>query len=104
MKNVSLTTILIDNQSIQTVIEGELVIREAAAIKENLLNLLKNYQSIELKFKEIDKLDVSALQLLIAIHKSATTQQKNITFHFEDSEYIKSVLNNSGYNIFFTAS
>lgn len=102
MKNVSIINTLTDNHSVQAIVEGDLVIRESADIKEKLLSLFENYRTIEIQFTNIEKLDISALQLLVAMYNSALAEQKTIKYFFEDSEYINSVLNKSGYNKFFS--
>ncbi len=102
MQNISITTTPIGNNDIRVLIEGDLVITESEELREALLNLLHGYQSIEIELKNINRLDVSALQLLVALYKSARENHKELNCHFEESEYVDRILKHSGYHTFFT--
>jgi anti-anti-sigma regulatory factor len=101
MQNISITFSPVSDSAVNLVITGELVIAESKELKQELLSLLHRYQSIRIELKEIERLDISALQLLVAAYNSAAVKQKVIDFQFEDSEYITNVLNLSGYQAFF---
>ena len=103
MGNVSVTSTLTENQIAQTFIEGNLAIRDSEVLKEALLSLLEKHINIEIYFKNINCVDISILQLLVAMHKSASAEQKSIKYFFEDSEYFNNILNHSGYYNFFSA-
>ncbi len=66
MQNISITNIPTANNAVKTIIEGDLVITESEELKQALLDLLNSYQSVDIQFKNIGKLDISALQLLVA--------------------------------------
>ncbi len=80
----------------QLLLEGQLVIRNAAIIKKELLSALSNSRNLELILKNITKADMSFLQLLIALQKSAAAQEKKLSFEMELTDYMKSVVKNSG--------
>ncbi|QEC76444.1 STAS domain-containing protein [Mucilaginibacter ginsenosidivorax] len=99
MENVSFTNMLTGN-GIQTTISGSLEIRDSAEIKNEFLLLLANHDHVELHFKNIDKIDLTALQLLMALSRSASDHGKKVHYIFEPTAYISEVLNNSGFNKF----
>jgi len=103
MKKTSILNIISENQAIRIQLEGDLLIRDAVELKEELSAWLENYQSIEICFKNIDSIDISVLQLLVALQKSALEVQKQVTYRFEESEYLSNILNNSGYYKFLSA-
>lgn len=60
---------------------GELVIENAAEIKENLQGLLKPNYALHLKFENIDSVDLSFVQIILSLKKYA--QQNNIQIVFD---------------------
>jgi ABC-type transporter Mla MlaB component len=100
MENVSFENTLISNTGIQVLISGSLEIRDAAEIKNELLLFLTNHDHVELLFKNIEKIDLTALQLLLSLSRSASDQGKKVDYIFEPTAYISEVLNNSGFNKF----
>lgn len=102
MKQTSIENRLTENQNIQTVIERDLIIRDAIEIKEQLLNLLRDHRNAEIHFKNIERIDVAGLQLLVALSKSASKEGVFVKYIFEETEYITNVLSTSGFNEFFS--
>jgi hypothetical protein len=102
------TTILLKKENISMVIdashpgkervllEGHLVIKNAHAIKKALLTALNRSQNLTLVFSNILKLDLAILQLLFALQKSASRFEKTISIDMESTDYLKSVILNSG--------
>ncbi len=102
MENVSLVNTVIQHGGMQVLISGSLEIRDAAELKNELLQFLANHDRVELHFKNIDKIDLSALQLLIALSRAASDQGKDVQYVFEPTAYVKDVLDKSGFNKFIT--
>jgi ABC-type transporter Mla MlaB component len=100
MENVSFENTLIGDTGIQVLVSGSLEIRDAAGIKNELLLLIANHDHVELQFKNIEKIDLTALQLLMALLRSASDRGKKVDYIFEPTAYISEVLNNSGFNKF----
>jgi anti-anti-sigma regulatory factor len=96
MQNISFKNSSAGN-TVKTLIEGELLITEAEELKEALLGLLNNYQSIHIEFRNITRLDVSVLQLLKALANSAEEKGRSLDYHFEESEYVSGIMKLSGY-------
>lgn len=80
----------------QVVLKGHLIIRNAEAIKQQLLTALTNSQKLELVFENVTKVDLAFLQLLIALKKNCANFEKEVSIVMDSSGYIKSVIKNSG--------
>ncbi|MEO6734539.1 MAG: hypothetical protein ABIN01_25185 [Ferruginibacter sp.] len=98
MKNESILVTINSTSpgNVQISFEGQLAIKNAAAIKSGLLTALSSAQNLAVVFRNIIKLDLAILQLLIALQKSASRLKKKIIFDIESTDYIKSVIHNSG--------
>ncbi len=99
MKNQSfaIKTTAADPDNSQVLLEGQLIIRNAAIIKEELLSALANSQNLELIFKNVTRADMAFLQLLVSLRKSAEALEKEISIDAESSDYMKAVIRNSGF-------
>ena len=91
------TSSVTDANHIKVLLEGQLVIKNARAIKKELLFALTRAKPLEFVFRNIIKIDLAVLQLLIALQKSAVKLGKNLSFDFELTEDIKSVMEHSGF-------
>lgn len=80
----------------QLLLEGQLVIRNAHIIKKELLSALNNSQNLELIFKNITRVDLSFLQLIIALRKSAVNTGKEISLHAASNQQVRSAIIKSG--------
>jgi anti-anti-sigma regulatory factor len=98
MKNpgVSITTKYASPYNIQILLEGQLTIKNAASIQRDLLSVLNSSQNINLVLKNVVKIDLAVLQLLLALQKSAATHNKKLSFDNELTGNIESVLLSSG--------
>ena len=77
-------------------LEGQLIIRNGNTIKKELTDALNRSQNVTLVFRNIIKIDLAVLQLLIALQKSAATLEKNLSFDIELPEHFRTVIKNSG--------
>ena len=101
MQNISITHLPKAGNGVTTLIEGQLVISKAEELKQALEDLLNRYQSIEIELKNITRLDISALQLFVALYHSAKARQKDLHFHVEENDYVTKILKHSGFQSFF---
>lgn len=85
-----------DLHSKQMILEGELVIRNAAIIKQELLSALSNSQNLELLLRNVIKADMAFLQLLVALKKSASAAKKSFNISIDESECMRASIENSG--------
>lgn len=95
-EDISIITTSANPHTVQVLLEGQLVIRNAKTIKNELIVALTDSQNIVLVLRHIIKMDLAVMQLLIALQKSAAKLGKNLSFDFELTEYIKSVMQHSG--------
>ena len=95
-KESFLITTSVSDSKTQILLEGLLIIRHANTIKRQLLLALNVFQNIELVFRNIIKIDMPVLQLLIALQKSAARLDKNLSFDIELTDATKLVIQNSG--------
>ena len=100
-ENILITVSVINNNDKQVVMEGHLVIRNAALIKEELVSVLNSSKNVTLILKNIIKIDLPGLQLLIALQKTAAVQGKKVLFDNEFADNIKSRLYKSDLNKIF---
>ena len=99
MENESfgIKTINAGQDQTQMLLEGLLVIRNASIIKKEFLSALNNSQNLEIIIRNVTKIDIPFLQLLIALQKSAKVAEKNLSFEIESNSYMKSAIENSGF-------
>jgi ABC-type transporter Mla MlaB component len=95
-ENFSVTPLATSTNNTQLLLEGQLVIRNAGIIKKELLSALTNSQNLELIFKNIIRADISFLQMIIALQKSATNLGKEISLDAGLNGPVKSAIINSG--------
>ena len=100
-ENILITVSETSSHDKQVVLEGHLVIRNAALIKEHLVSALNSSKNVTLLFKNVIKIDLPVLQLLIALQKTAAVQDKKVSFDIEFADKIKSTLYNSDLNKIF---
>ena len=86
---------------IHLIMQGQLVVKNAKAIKEELLSALNNSQNLQLVLNNIIKIDLAVLQLLIASQKMAARLQIKLSFEIEFTDQIKLVMYNSGLEKYF---
>jgi len=61
-------------------LEGELTLPRAAELKEALSNALAAADGVTVKFGEVEAVDLSFLQLLCSLHRSALKLDKQLRF------------------------
>lgn len=94
--NISITTLATGADTTRLLLEGQLIIRNANAIKNELIPALNGSQNLEIVCKNITKIDMTFLQILIALQKSASTLKKKLSLDIESNDYMKTLLRNSG--------
>lgn len=95
-ESFSITTSGINVTDKQVILEGQLIIKNAASIKKGLLSAFDSSQNVTLVFKNVIKVDLSVLQLLVALQNSAAIHNKKLSIDSELTDSVKSVLLNSG--------
>ena len=75
---------------------GAMTIECALEVKSILLELLANRDHLFLNIDEVSEADLSCLQLLCALHKSAMQEGKIVTLNFSRSSVITETLLKAG--------
>lgn len=78
--------------------EGVLIIRNIQEIKERTLDQLKESGALEVKVKNAEALDVSFLQLLLAIRLQWAQRQKPLYMDLELSREMENMMIASGFS------
>ena len=60
------------------VFSGELGLREAGAISKELAKALAGCETLELKFTDVENVDLSFVQIICALHRSAVENGKHL--------------------------
>lgn len=96
MENFLITLSSIGPNRAQILFEGQLIIRNCNAIKRELILAINSTITLEIICRNIVKIDLAALQLFIALQKTAVNLGKNLSYEMQVSDKIRSVINNSG--------
>ncbi len=84
-------------------LENTLTIDKSHKIKELITDALKKANHIKLMAEECEAIDLSAIQLLVSLYKTAQKENKKISIDISISEEQENLLNNAGiYNGTFT--
>lgn len=78
------------------VLEGELTIRNAAAIREELLVELARFNAFHIQLHQVVDLDLAFVQLLLALRETAVTNDKKMTLELDISDDFNVLLKRSG--------
>jgi len=84
-ESTPVTTIPDNIQTVHVLSEGNLVIRNAAKIKNELLIALAGSQNLVIVVKQLIKIDLTIIQLLVGLQKSAASHGKKVSFSFEQA-------------------
>jgi anti-anti-sigma regulatory factor len=79
-------------------LHGAQSIYQAPAIKTQLLKALETESSVYIECKDIDKIDLSFLQLLIATQKRTSGTPQKITINLELTDTLQSIVSHSGFD------
>lgn len=60
-------------------LDGEMTVGRASEFKDALLKSLEKSDTVEVNFNDVDKVDLSCLQLLCSAHRTAATKGKTLT-------------------------
>ncbi len=86
-----------EDENKRLTINGELNIQNASALKELLINSLKDTESLVINLENITKVDLSCLQILCSAHKTAISSKLNISLSHGSSDAFVDAVKDSGY-------
>jgi ABC-type transporter Mla MlaB component len=78
------------------VLKGTLTIRNAAVIRDELLALLPRFDAFHIQVCQVVELDLSFVQLLLALRKTALIGEKKMTIEMDTSAGLQLLLKRSG--------
>lgn len=79
-------------------IEKELTIYTALEIKEYFLNALEKFDEIKVQIKDVENIDLSFLQLIESLRKTAEEYEKKVEISAELQNGTRSLVENSGFD------
>ncbi len=80
---------------VNIVLENELTIFSVESMKDMIIEAVMKYDQIGFALKNVNNIDLTFIQLLYSIKKSAKKLNKKVSFDIELSDDMKSLLNNS---------
>lgn len=83
-------------KKINIVIEGVFSLSTTKYVRENILPVLHEFEIIDISLKNIQQIDLSALQLLYYMQQNSIENKKQISFDAELSNEDRSLLFNAG--------
>ncbi len=79
------------------VLEGDLTVDKAGALKIMLQDALKSAESVAIHFKDNQKIDITFLQLVCSAHHSAFLSGKDLNLSEQMPDNLKNTLKSAGY-------
>ncbi len=76
---------------------GELTLRQAGALHEQLSAAIAGYDQVDIDCAGISEIDISAVQLLVAAAKSAEAAGKSMSVRFPEGGALDTVLRRAGF-------
>lgn len=77
-------------------IKGELTVANAGHIKESMMQGLKEYSLIHLKIDQVNRIDLSVLQLIYAFQQAARSGGKEVQLDINLPEELSLLVHQSG--------
>jgi anti-anti-sigma regulatory factor len=98
-KHVSITPIgkKADKRAKMT-IEKELTIYTVLEIKEHFMEALNEYNEINIQIKNVENLDLSFIQLIESLRKTAEEYEKEISIAAELTDETRTLVDNAGFD------
>ncbi|MBU8891908.1 MAG: STAS domain-containing protein [Bacteroidales bacterium] len=81
--------------SVSIIIENELTIFSVESMKDKIIEAVTKYDHIGFVLKTVNNMDLTFIQLLYSVKKTAETRNKKVSFDVELSDDIKTLFNNS---------
>lgn len=78
-------------------VEGDLALQNSAELKEKLWQTLKSNDIIHLQAKNVTDIDITFLQLVYSLRKTAATMNKTITLDIELPQKVFDLIERLGF-------
>ncbi|MEA3317228.1 MAG: hypothetical protein U9R54_04665 [Bacteroidota bacterium] len=83
-------------KKLNLILKNDLTIYSLETIKQDIINAFNKYDNINLKFRNVSNLDLSFIQFIKSIQKTAAKQNKKFSMDVKIPEEIQMLINNSG--------
>ena len=80
------------------IVEKELTIYTVLEIKENFIEAIGQYDALDIQIRNVENLDLSFIQLIESLRKTAEEYGKKITISAELVNETRSLVENSGFD------
>lgn len=89
-----------DNDNGQSIlrIEGELTLNTIEETLAEVKAIVDEHQNLLIELRQIDNLDLTGVQLLYAIKKTAEASKKTINYSIELPDELSTIINHAGFN------
>lgn len=85
-------------RGVVVLLEGELVLGQIKDVKNELLGAISQHDYLKIILLEVINVDLSFVQLLYAIRKSASLLGKQVSYDIDLPEDLRNLLANAGFN------
>lgn len=82
----------------QILLEGELVLGSLHKIREELVETVSQYSTIHVTLNNVTGIDLTGIQLLIAIKNRLETLHKNFSFDIQLNNELNTVITQAGFS------
>jgi anti-anti-sigma regulatory factor len=98
-KHVSITPIgKKSEKKAKMIIEKELTIYTVLEIKEHFMEAINEFKEIDIQIRDVENLDLSFIQLIESLRKTAEEYEKKITISAALSDETKTLVDNAGFD------
>ncbi|HKL38524.1 MAG TPA: STAS domain-containing protein [Bacteroidales bacterium] len=80
------------------VVEKELTIYTVLEIKENFLDAINQYNELDVQIKNVENIDLSFIQLIESLRKTAEEYDKKISISAELVDETQTLVDNAGFD------
>lgn len=87
-----------NQKSISITLGGDFTINNIVELKKNITDALDSYDKIDLSVKNPDNIDLTAIQLLISLQKSAALRNTELNIQFSVPQDLNPILEHSGFS------
>jgi ABC-type transporter Mla MlaB component len=78
------------------IIKGDLTMQGGLALKNNLMNLLSAKGDVKISLQEIQSIDTSAIQLLVAFDKAFQQTKRLVDITWPESKSVNELITKAG--------
>jgi ABC-type transporter Mla MlaB component len=99
--NIHTSPIQVDGVAMEEVVmEGELTLRHASAIRTSLLKALQEYDVLRISVQHVTSIDLSCIQLLYSTMHTSAAMKKQVDLNFHLPTDLESLLMKAGFESF----